>query len=166
MIKKLNILTVITVLLSGCGFTAMHANNPKLNAETAEISIKPIDGELGILMRNTLRNTLTPKGIPSNPKYSLSIKMNEPLIQKKGVREDSTATWGTVIITAQYTLTEISTNETILKDSQKSYVSYNISKDVYSTMLAEEDSKKRATKTLSEQMAAHITATLSNKKKK
>ncbi len=158
MIKKIAIL----FLLSACGFTPMHKKSVRKTAQANSILVKPISGKRGINLRQQLRESLSPTGDPKNPIYNIRIDLHEPRVDLRGLRQDATATWGTVIAKADYVITK--NGKEVLKSQETAFASYKVLSSVYSSMIGTEDSYDRATKTLGTQILSHINAFLEKNK--
>ncbi len=153
---------IILFFLTGCGFSPMHKSNTS-KASQYSILTKPINGIRGINLRQQLRENLSPIGDPTNPTYYLEVSLEEPRVDLRGLRQDATATWGTVIAKASYKIISVSDNKEVLKSQETAFASYQVLTSVYSSMTATEDSYDRATETLGTQILSHVHAFLSKK---
>ncbi|MHA1540793.1 MAG: hypothetical protein ACTSXL_02685 [Alphaproteobacteria bacterium] len=158
MIKKIAIL----FLLSACGFTPMHKKTVQETTQANSILVKPISGKRGINLRQQLRESLSPTGDPKNPIYNVRINLHPPRVDLRGLRQDATATWGTVIAKADYVITK--DGKEVLKSQETAFASYKVLSSVYSSMVGKEDSFDRATKTLGTQILSHINTFLEKNK--
>jgi hypothetical protein len=141
--------------LASCGFRPLyekkHYND--LDESTARIAISPVkgyDGVHGVSLRNNLLNKLTPHGKPSNPKYTLDIRMDEPIITDYTIKNDGTASSYLVTINAHYKLIENFSRGEALSKTATSNISYNILKDQYSTEMLKNNAIKLAIESISD----------------
>lgn len=161
--KRLTIL----LLVSACGFSPMYQKKTTAGLTTHySMLVKPINGKRGIDLRQQLRENLSPTGDPQNPEYRLEVTLHEPRVDLRGLRQDATATWGTVIAKAQYRIVSTKDEKEILKSQETAFASYQVLTSVYSSMTATEDSYDRATETLGNQILAHVQAFMNKRKKK
>ncbi|MDR2099191.1 MAG: hypothetical protein LBO78_04180 [Rickettsiales bacterium] len=158
--RTLRFLT-LALALASCGFRPMYEKNlyNDLDVETSRIAIAPVsgyDGVTGVNLRNSLLGKLTPHGKPENPKYTLSIKMNEPSIQDYTIKNDGTASSYLVTINASYSLAANSDRRILLSKSSSASMSYNILKDQYSTEMLKSNTIKLVVESISEDIYMHI----------
>lgn len=123
------------------------------------LKIEPIKDRRGQILRNYLLDLLTPEGPPSCPRYSLCISLIDE-VTSIGVNKDETTSREKAILTAQLTLRDLTTNQIVYNHSTKAINSYNIITNYYSNLVAEEYSKKEATRLLAEKIQLLISAYL------
>jgi LPS-assembly lipoprotein len=154
--------------LAGCGFRPLYGENSVLGTtDTSRVRVATIQdipdptgrsvstARVGQQLRNYLLDRITPRGSPDAPLYVLRVNLTEAKSTTLGIRTDESATRATLILSASYTLARAS-GGTILSTSSQSYVSYNVLRDEYATLAAQNDARRRAAEELSETIAIDV----------
>ena len=102
--KKCRVLFLF-LLVSACGFQPLYVEKKHNNAwyfsgdfdtsitqEMSQIKVEPIEERFGQIVRNELLDSLTPRGVPSHPKYRLYVELTDRQIIQQALRNDITAT--------------------------------------------------------------------------
>ena len=92
-------LICLTVLMMGCGF------KPMFRGQDTDIYVAPISGINGIELRNALWARFGGQR-EEGAKYTLTIKLDEPVTQYKALERTGDATWQEISLTAKYELTQ------------------------------------------------------------
>jgi LPS-assembly lipoprotein len=162
---------LLTFLLQACGFRPLYAKKEVrttgygwqeqektsysfVKQELAKIFIEPVEERIGQTLRIELQDLINTKGSPEKAKYKLSIEIEEPTISQQGIQSDDTATRETMFYKAYYTLYEKS--NIILKGMSRTEVGYNLLENPYSTISSVKAAKKRAGKTLANDIALRL----------
>ena len=145
------------LVLSSCGFSPVYEKKQysDMSENTRQISIAPVkgyDGPPGVDLRNLLRDRLTQKGKPANPRYTLDITMSQPSITDYTIQDDGTASSYLIKIRADYELRDKSSASSLIKKTASSEISYNILKDQYSTEMLKMGAIKMIIQSLSDQI--------------
>lgn len=141
-------LLIATCTLAGCGYHTVYGThsgsetNSSLSNQLNAISIQPIANKEGIILRNALLDRMNASGKPEHPLYKMYVTLTSTT-DKLGVKESDTATRANLKMVAKILLTDAQTGETVWKDQQTSFVSYNILESTYATVAAEKDASKR-----------------------
>lgn len=94
------IFIVLTLLItSACGF------KPMFSGQDTDIYVTPISGINGIELRNALWAKFGGQR-DEGAKYTLTVKLNNPVTQYKALEPTGDATWQEVSLTATYVLTQ------------------------------------------------------------
>lgn len=154
---------IILFSSAACGFRPLHGGGPDHNSieEMASIEIKPIANRSGQILRNHLLDILTPKGIPTNPRYILTVKLSEAT-ERLAVKKDAFATRANMRINATYTVEQIGTKNPLLASGTKAVSSYNILNSQFSTLINEKDARERAVKEISDNIKTSISVLFTN----
>ena len=146
--------------LTGCGFRPLYGR-PSANAagssvdqQMAGIRIAPIPDRLGQQLHNALRDQFNPLGQPAYGDYSLDVILTERSYGALA-RRDLSASRRNVELTARYTLTDISGNR-LMSDSSQITTGYDEFDDPLNDISALEDSERRNTLQLAEQIRTRI----------
>lgn len=165
--KHLLILAFV-FFVSSCGFRPLYIQSSETNAymlnnqtdsiigELAQIKINPISERFGQQIRNKLLDLLTPKGVPSNAKYRLDVKLDSKIVSQQAMRDDVTATSERVDYTVSYTLYEGS--QKLVSGDSFAFVSYNILNNPYSTTMAQKKSEENAANIIANDIALRLGA--------
>ncbi len=147
----------LTLTLSGCfqpmygGFEGGH-----LREELSAIKIDPISDRLGHYLQNELIFSFNGSGSTVPPKYRLAIELTEgnqtPLVDIISGR----ATAGTVVVSANYTLTNMSDGKVITKGSAVTAASYDRTGQRFADVRANRDAEIRDAKSLADQIQTRI----------
>lgn len=161
---KYILILALVIFTNSCGFRPLYVqksnfgssqNNSIVN-ELAQIKINPIEERFGQQIRNKLLDLLTPKGVPSNAKYRLDVKLAEKSVSQQAMRDDITATSERVDYTVNYTLYE-GTQKLVSGDSF-AFVSYNILNNPYSATMAQKKSEENAANIIANDIALRLGA--------
>ena len=147
--------------LVGCGFQPLHSKKAGASAAgLAEIRIAPIADRIGQQLHNLLLDKLTPLGPPAVARYVLRVTLSESL-QNLAVRKDDVATRANLVMRARFSLALAQDNTTLLTSNAISANSYNILRQEFATLSAENDARARAVRELSDEIRTRIAIYLS-----
>ena len=155
------VLILLAGLISGCGFRPLHGgsddNGSVASEELQTVQIAPLPNRDGQQFHNLLRNRLNPKGQPLSPRYVLSIKLSE-IKETLAVRQDETATRANLTLNASFNLTDLGSQESLLRGLSSSTNSYNIVDSQFATYIAAQDARERALRELSDDIRLRLSA--------
>ena len=143
-------------LLSGCGLRPLYAGgegSPVVQA-LRSVSVAPIGGQSGWIMRNKLIARLGESGAASS-RYRLDVTLDDN-IKSFGLRSDRAATQERRSLRARYQLVEVSTGTVVLDATSGSDAGIDIVGSEYATVAAEQTVLEQ----LSDQVADQIVARL------
>ncbi len=174
MLHKIKILTVFCLLLTGinaCGFEPLYVErksgekwyykgefDTSISEEIAQIKVEPIADRVGQLIRNDLLDNLTPKGVPSNPKYVLEVYDVEKNVTEQAMRDDITATRERVRYTVKYKLFSADNHNELVSGNSIAYLGYDIMANPYSTTFAQKKIEKDAAKIIANDISLRMGA--------
>lgn len=155
--KKIFIALSALSILSGCGFEPLYVErkpdegwyykgefDTSITDEMEKIRVELISDRFGQLLRNNLLDSLTPKGIPANPRYRLEVKNINKQVVQQALRDDITATRERVRYKVDYYLYDNETNKQLVRGNSLAYVSYDILGNPYSTTFAQKKIEQNA----------------------
>ena len=168
--KKFIYMALTAVLsLSACGFRPLYVEregdavwhydgkfNTSIIQEMAKIKVEPVADRFGQIIRNTLLDSLTPKGEPKNPEYRLYITLDSKEVTDQALRRDITATRKRVKYSVSYKMTK--SGEDLFSNDAVSFVSYDIMANPYSTTFAEKKTEENAAKMIADEIILRIGA--------
>jgi LPS-assembly lipoprotein len=139
---------LICLLLAGCGFHPMYgsATGPAL----ASVYVEPIAERDGFELRNALIDALQSDGDERGKAYHLKIVLNEAA-QGIALQNDATITRYNNTLTARYTLYDAQGN-VLTSGTQTEMSAYNVVQSPYATLVASQDSSKRAAQDIAERI--------------
>ncbi|MBL0690448.1 MAG: hypothetical protein JJV93_00425 [Alphaproteobacteria bacterium] len=147
--------SILAVLITSCSMSPMYKYGDKKNdmtiaKATQQLYIEPIHGELGIIIRNRIRLKLNPKGIPSNPKYTMSISLKYPSDLYQGEQSDGTFSFVSMFIEADVNINDKKTGKLFTSFKEKYQTSYYISSSLMSSTYAKKDAEERMSQTIAD----------------
>jgi LPS-assembly lipoprotein len=138
----------LCLALAACGFHPMYgsATGPAM----ASIFVDPIAERDGFEMRNTLINSLQSDGEERGKAYRLNVVLSESP-QGIALQNDATITRYNNPITARYTLTDAQ-GKVLTSGTETEMSAYNVVQSPYATLVASQDSSKRAAQDIAERI--------------
>jgi LPS-assembly lipoprotein len=152
--------------LSGCGFrpmygsTASGAGGTRVDQQMAEIHISPIADREGQQLHNALRDRFNPLGQPSTSAYTLDVRL---ITRTYGAlaKRDLSASRRNVQMNASYALRDSSGN-VVMTDRAVSTTGYDEFDDPLNDISAFEDSVRRNTLQLADQIRTRVAVYLTS----
>jgi LPS-assembly lipoprotein len=150
-------LTVLALCLltAACGFRPMYGRS-NLSPQLATVYVDPIAERDGYELRNRLIDLLQSDGEPAGKRYHLHIVMDESS-QGIALQNDATITRYNQTLEAHYTLTDNQGN-VLTTGVQTALSAYNVVESPYATLVASQDSSKRAALDMAERIHLDIGA--------
>jgi LPS-assembly lipoprotein len=146
--KQLAILA-LCLLTAACGFRPLYGRST-LSPQLAAIYVEPIAERDGYELRNTLIDQLQSDGQAAGKAYRLKIILNQSA-QGIALQNDATITRYNQTLEAQYTLSDA--KGTVLTSGVQTALSaYNVVQSPYATLVAAQDSSKRAAQDMAERI--------------
>ncbi len=163
MLSRAFALTGILFLVAACGFQPLYGRqteNAKVTQALDQTYVLPIDGRVGQIVRNHLLDKVSPKGLPANVTYQLSVYITE---QKENLAIDksNTTNRNNLTLKANYTLLDSMGKKTIYKGTAKAISSYNIVDSDFANLSAQKNAQKRSAIVLSEEIHRQLSVYLS-----
>ena len=143
--------------LSGCGLQPLYSGGSAGPVVTTlqSVSVDPIEGKSGWLVRNALNDRLSATGNTAS-RYRLVVKLDDQ-IEGFGVRADDTITRERRSLKARYQLIDNNTNQAVLDATAGSDAGIDVVSSEYATIAGE----NTALENLSQKIAAQIVTRLS-----
>lgn len=151
---KISLFCLLFLSLSACGFQPLYGSatqNADVQTKLAGIYIPPIKGRTGQILRNELLDLTTPKGIPAQPLYRLTIGLTE---SKSGlaIQEDDTKTRYNLTLSTSFRLIKTADGTKTYAGSTQTIASYNVVASDFANLSAEINAEKRAALVAAEQI--------------
>ena len=143
--------------LSACGYRPLYGQNaadPQATQHMAAIHVMPMADRSGQMMRTALVRRLNVKGQPQTL-YKLNVRLSESL-QQLAEQRSGFVTRANLTITAEYSLTRADDAGALTSGSVQSVASYNILDSDFATLSAQEDARKRAIESLSDDIRTRL----------
>ena len=140
--KHLAFALVLSLSVSGCGFTPMYAGGTageKISADYQGVEIANIPDRDGQFLRNLLTDRLYKDGTPDSAPYLLTFGKLETTIQNIGIRRDATSTRGLMQVTGHMTLTDKATGKVLLEKEYRSVGAYNQLDNQFATLISKDN---------------------------
>jgi LPS-assembly lipoprotein len=155
--KRLLIPLLICAALQACSLQPLYSSGTRgaVSQMLASVTVDPIEGKAGWLMRNALNDRLDATGNAANI-YKLVIKLDDQ-IEGFGVRADDTVTRERRTLRARYQLVELATGTILLDATAGSDAGIDVVSSEYATIAGE----NTALENLSQRVADQILTRLS-----
>lgn len=151
--RALLVLAGMTAGLAGCGFQPLYGRRSigDVDDVLAQVKVQTIGDRVGQQVHNYLLDRLNRKGRPAEPVYLLEVELRVATVEL-GIERDETATRAKLVMTAEFTLTDIETKDVLLERMARSTNSYNIVESALATRSAELDAIDRAARQVSDEI--------------
>jgi LPS-assembly lipoprotein len=142
--------------LSGCGFTPLYSRGTEAADERlATIRVSPIPDRLGQRLANDLRDTFNPLGRKVDATHALYVSLVTER-REVAVRRDGTASRVEVVVNANYTLADLSTQRSVLTGIARSRDTFDLVDNEYANVIAGESAQSRTLRFISEEIRTRI----------
>lgn len=143
-----------------CGFRPLYGkpagrDGAAVTAELASVQIQPIRERRGQQLYNNLLDRLNPRGSAAASRYVLEITLTE-IRDELAVRRDETATRANLVLTANYRLRELASNEVVFASVSRATTGFNIVLSEYATLTAQADARRRGLVLLSDEIMSRL----------
>lgn len=155
---------MLPAVVAACGWEPLYAD-PQTGAASEAlraVKVTPIPERIGQQLEMALRASFNPNDIPTKPIYRLDVTVRSTL-QDLGIQSQGLSTRGEVQVTADYKLVDLATNKVQQSGSIHTNDSFDIQANGYSTVVAEDDAKRRCVEDLRREIVARLTLLLQNK---
>lgn len=157
-------IVLLALLAASCGFEPMYGEN-RGNAARVELQavrVGLIPNRSGQLLRRYILDRIHDGDQQTSARYQLEVNLIESPRQHFGIQRDLTATYARLLLTGYFTLRDLKTGLPVLTGSTNSLSSYNIASDPFNTVVAENDARERAVRTLGDELIARVAVYLRN----
>ena len=159
MMPKAPISTVLVLALfalAGCGLRPLYGrgSGSAVASTLRSVTVAPIAGQSGWLVRNKLVDRLGEAGVGS-PAYRLDVTLDDN-ITSFGLRADRAATQERRTLRARYQLIDLRNGMVMLDDSAGSDAGIDIVSSEYATVAAEQTALEQLADTVADQITARL----------
>jgi len=147
---------MLAFLLPACGLQPLYSGGSKGAVARAlgTISVAPIEGKNGWLMRNALTDRLGAQN--SNMAQFRLVVVLDDQIEGFGVRADDTVTRERRTLRARYQLISVETGETVLDTTAGSDAGIDVVSSEYATIAGENSALENLTQKVADQIVTRL----------
>jgi LPS-assembly lipoprotein len=147
---------LILTVLTGCGLQPLYSGGSTGAVATTlgSVSVDPIEGKSGWLMRNALNDRLQASG-NSAPRYRLTVALDDQ-IEGFGIRADDTITRERRTLRARYQLVDTSTGTTVIDATAGSDAGIDVVSSEYATIAGENSALENLTQRVADQIVTRL----------
>src|SRR3712207_2344416 len=155
--RRLLLLGAACLPLAGCNLRPLHAGprSAELNRDLAAIEVDPADSALDQTMRNFLIEELNPAGVQVPPAYRLTVNLQRAR-NALAIQLDDVATRYDLSLAATFELKAKADGRTLYRSAVRRVVSYNVRREPFATLVAEQDAERRAAREVSRQIRTQL----------
>ncbi len=142
--------------LSGCGLQPLYSGGSAgpVASMLQSVSVDPIEGKSGWLVRNALNDRLSASGAAAS-QYRLVVKLDDQ-IEGLGVRADDTVTRERRTLRARYQLVDNASGKTLLDASAGSDAGIDVVSSEYATIAGENTALENLSQKVAEQIVTRL----------
>jgi LPS-assembly lipoprotein len=144
------------VALAGCGLHPLYGggSTSPVAATLRSVEVAPIDGQVGWLMSNKLKERLGATG-ESAPAYRLEVELDDN-ITGFGIRGDRAVTRERRTLRARYRLVDLNGGGVVLDATAGSDAGIDVVSSEYATIAAEQTAVERLSEVVADQIVARL----------
>lgn len=153
--KRLFVSVLLLTALSGCGLEPLYSGGSKGAVATTlgSVSVDPIQGKNGWLMRNALNDRLGSS--EGSARYRLTVALDDQ-IEGFGIRADDTITRERRTLRARYQLVDTGTGETVIDATAGSDAGIDVVSSEYATIAGENSALENLTQRVADQIVTRL----------
>ena len=150
-------LLIFTASLSACALQPLYSGGSQgpVAATLKNISVAPIEGKAGWLVRGAINDRLSASG-SGDALYSLHVKLDDK-IEGFGLRTNDTVTRERRTLRARYQLVELATGNTVLDATAGSDAGIDVVGSEYATIASENFALENLSQTVAQQILVRLT---------
>ena len=155
--RRLLALAPLALALSACGLQPMYAGGGSgaVAQELADISVPPIEGKAGWLVRNALNDRLGGTGAAGNARYRLDVRLDDKL-EGLGLLSDDTIGRERRTLRARYQLVDAANGEILLDATAGSDAGIDVVSSEYATIAAEQTALENLAKDIADRIVTRL----------
>lgn len=154
-------LTVPLALLNGCGLQPMYAGGGSggVAKALADVSVGPIVGQSGWLVRNALTDRLGAGQATSTSRYRLDIRLDDK-VEGLGQLANDTTTRERRTLRARYQLIDLKSGDVLLDATAGSDAGFDVVNSEYAVIAAEQTALENLSQEVADQIVTRISVRL------
>lgn len=147
---------LLAFMLPACGLQPLYSGGSKgaVASTLGTISVAPIEGKSGWLMRNALNDRLGLRD-GNSAQFRLVVVLDDQ-IEGFGVRADDTVTRERRTLRARYQLVSVATGETVLDATAGSDAGIDVVSSEYATIAGENSALENLTQKVADQIVTRL----------
>lgn len=155
--KRIIASAFMLMALSACGLQPLYSGGSKgaVASTLGTISVEPIEGKNGWLMRNALNDRLGAGNGNSATQFRLVVALDDQ-IEGFGLRADDTVTRERRTLRARYKLIATATGETVLDATAGSDAGIDVVSSEYATIAGENSALENLTQRVADQIVTRL----------
>jgi LPS-assembly lipoprotein len=155
--KPWPLLLIALIPLTACGLRPVYGGggHGAVAQALGNVTVEPIEGKGGWLMRNALNDRLSAMSGGSGPRYKLVVKLDDQ-ITGFGLRADAAITRERRTLRARYQLVDETTGAQLLDDTAGSDAGIDVTSSEYATIAAEDTALERLSQTVADQIITRL----------
>ncbi|MES2175770.1 MAG: LPS assembly lipoprotein LptE [Pseudomonadota bacterium] len=155
--KPWPLLLIALASLTACGLRPVYGGGGQGAVAQAlgNVTVEPIEGKGGWLVRNALNDRLSAMRSGSGPRYKLVVKLDDD-ISGFGLRSDAAITRERRTLRARYQLVDETTGAQLLDDTAGSDAGIDVTSSEYATIAAEDTALERLSQTVADQIVTRL----------
>ncbi len=153
--KRLFVSVLLLIALSGCGLQPLYSGGSKgaVASTLGSVSVDPIEGKSGWLMRNALNDRL--RAGEGAARYRLTVALDDQ-IGGFGIRADDTITRERRTLRARYQLVDTTTGATVIDATAGSDAGIDVVSSEYATIAGENSALENLTQRVADQIVTRL----------
>ena len=150
------LIAVAALALSACGLQPLYGGGPgsPVAATLRSVEVAPIDGQVGWLVHNKLKERLGAAG-EARPAYRLEVELDDN-ITGFGIRGDRAVTRERRTLRARYRLVDLAGGGVVLDATAGSDAGIDVVSSEYATIAAEQTAVERLSEVVADQIVARL----------
>lgn len=150
------VFSVAALAVGGCELQPVYSGGSTGQVATtfSTISVSTIEGQVGWLMYNKLKDRLSASGTGA-ARYRLDVKLDDD-ITGFGIRGDRAVTRERRTLRARYQLVDVSTGAVVLDATAGSDAGIDVVSSEYATVAAEQTAAERLSDVVADQIVARL----------
>lgn len=143
--------------LSACALQPLYAggSHGPVASTLSAVSVAPIEGEAGWLVRGALRDRLRTAGDVNATRYRIDVRLDDN-ISGFGVRSDDTVTRERRTLRARWQLVDTTDGSTVIDATAGSDTGIDVVGSEYATIAAERTALERLAQTVADQIVSRV----------
>lgn len=157
MTKRFPFILACALLLSSCGLQPLYSGGTRgvVASTLSSVSVAPIAGEAGWLVRGALRDRLDAAGDAGQPRYRIDVRLDDD-ISGFGVRRDDSITRERRTLRARWQLVDTTNGAIMIDDTAGSDTGIDVVSSEVATIAAERTALEHLSQAIADQIITRI----------
>lgn len=159
--ERLVLILAPLALLSGCGLQPMYAGGGKgeVARALADVTISPIEGQSGWLVRNALLDRLGAGAAGNGARYRLDVRLDDR-VEGLGQLSNDAITRERRTLRARYQLIDTQNGEVVLDATAGSDAGFDVVNSEYAVIAAEQTALENLSQEVADQIVTRVSVRL------